>query len=46
MLRPAKHFKVDLDTVDLCRIALLNDYLDMCDDNDARVAKWRAQNNG
>ncbi|WP_376749932.1 MULTISPECIES: DUF6889 family protein [Enterobacteriaceae] len=25
---------------------MLNDYLDMCDDNDARVAKWRAQNNG
>ncbi|WP_417643502.1 DUF6889 family protein [Enterobacter kobei] len=25
---------------------MLNDYLDMRDDNDARVAKWRAQNNG
>nr|WP_242633983.1 lytic transglycosylase [Atlantibacter hermannii] len=34
----------DLDSgaVDLCRIALLNDYLDMRDDNDARVEKWRA----
>lgn len=28
--------------MDLCRIALLNDYLDMRDDNDARVEKWRA----
>nr|WP_313553466.1 lytic transglycosylase [Atlantibacter hermannii] len=36
----------DLDSgaVDLCRIALLNDYLDMRDDNDARVEKWRASN--
>ncbi|WP_431356431.1 DUF6889 family protein [Enterobacter ludwigii] len=32
--------------MDLCRIALLNDYLDMRDDNDARIAKWRVDNNG
>nr|WP_225990022.1 lytic transglycosylase [Atlantibacter sp.] len=46
-MRPALVFNIDqkdLDSgaVDLCRIALLNDYLDMRDDNDARVEKWRA----
>lgn len=51
ILRPVLAFNLDqkdLDSgaVDLCRIALLNDYLDMRDDNDARIAKWRAQNNG
>ncbi|WP_376785178.1 DUF6889 family protein [Atlantibacter hermannii] len=49
ILRPAIVFNIDqkdLDSgaVDLCRIALLNDYLDMRDDNDARVEKWRASN--
>ncbi|RJT45843.1 lytic transglycosylase [Rahnella woolbedingensis] len=36
----------DLDSgaVDLCRIALLNDYLDMREDNESRVDKWRAAN--
>ncbi|MBG6243109.1 MAG: lytic transglycosylase [Candidatus Symbiopectobacterium sp. Dall1.0] len=36
----------DLDSgaVDLCRIALLNDYLDMREDNETRVDKWRAAN--
>lgn len=51
ILRPALAFHLDqkdLDSgaIDLCRISLLNDYLDMRDDNEARVAKRRAQNNG
>lgn len=51
ILRPTLAFHLDqkdLDSgaIDLCRISLLNDYLDMRDDNEARVAKWRAQNNG
>ncbi|EPD9226003.1 DUF6889 family protein [Escherichia coli] len=25
-------------------MALLNDYLDMCEDNDVRVEKWREDN--
>ncbi|GAL60295.1 hypothetical protein EV102420_34_00320 [Pseudescherichia vulneris NBRC 102420] len=49
ILRPALAFGIDqkdLDSgaVDLCRIALLNDYLDMREDNDARVDKWRVAN--
>lgn len=49
ILRPALAFRIDqsdLDSgaVDLCRIALLNDYLDMREDNEARVDKWRAAN--
>lgn len=36
----------DLDSgrVDLARIALLNDYLDMEEDNKYRIEKWRADN--
>nr|WP_255483362.1 lytic transglycosylase [Cedecea sp. P7760] len=36
----------DLDSgaVDLARIALLNDYLDVREDNDARIDKWRSDN--
>ncbi|WP_396335746.1 DUF6889 family protein [Atlantibacter subterraneus] len=50
ILRPAIVFHLDqkdLDSgaVDLCRIALLNDYLDMRDDNDTRIQQWRARNN-
>ncbi|MFT2253394.1 DUF6889 family protein [Escherichia coli] len=49
IFRPVLAFHIDqthLDSgaVDLCRIALLNDYLDMREDNDARVDKWRAAN--
>ncbi|WP_436834694.1 DUF6889 family protein, partial [Shigella flexneri] len=49
ILRPALAFHIDQKdlnsgAVDLCRIALLNDYLDMREDNDARVDKWRAAN--
>nr|WP_233590428.1 lytic transglycosylase [Enterobacter roggenkampii] len=49
ILRPALAFNIDQKdlnsgAVDLCRIALLNDYLDMREDNDARVDKWRAAN--
>ncbi|WP_435638277.1 DUF6889 family protein [Carnimonas bestiolae] len=48
ILRAALKFGIsqrELDTgeVDLARIALLNDYLDMMQDNEARIAKWRAQ---
>ncbi|MGS3448571.1 NTP pyrophosphohydrolase [Klebsiella electrica] len=36
----------DLDSgrVDLARIALLNDYLDMDADNQGRIEKWRGDN--
>ncbi|WP_372906790.1 DUF6889 family protein [Salmonella enterica] len=49
ILRPVLAFHIDQKdlnsgAVDLCRIALLNDYLDMREDNDARVDKWRAAN--
>ncbi|EMQ3469528.1 lytic transglycosylase [Escherichia coli O45:H12] len=49
ILRPALAFHIDQKdlnsgAVDLCRIALLNDYLDMCEDNDVRVEKWREDN--
>ncbi|HHL1832907.1 TPA: lytic transglycosylase [Klebsiella pneumoniae] len=49
ILRPVLAFHIDQKdlnsgAVDLFRIALLNDYLDMREDNDARVDKWRAAN--
>ncbi|QCT22709.1 lytic transglycosylase [Jejubacter calystegiae] len=48
-MRPALKFQIDqkdLDAgrVDLARIALLNDYLDMDADNMNRIEKWRAAN--
>ncbi|WP_225365552.1 DUF6889 family protein [Serratia rubidaea] len=30
--------------IDLYDVALMNDYLDMKADNDARIAKWRQDN--
>ncbi|WP_413726824.1 DUF6889 family protein [Sodalis sp. RH16] len=30
--------------IDLCDIAMLNDYLDLVDDNNARIARWRQAN--
>ncbi len=49
ILRPVKVFHIDqkdLDSgaVDLCRIALLNDYLDIEAENKAKIDKWRADN--
>ncbi|WP_083764842.1 DUF6889 family protein [Sodalis glossinidius] len=49
MLRPVREFHInqkhlDSGAVDLCRIALLNDYLDMSADNEARIARWRETN--
>nr|WP_229746360.1 hypothetical protein [Hafnia psychrotolerans] len=32
--------------VDLYDIALMNDYLQMENDNEARIEKWRADNDG
>lgn len=51
VLRPALKFRIDqkdLDSgaVDLCRIALLNDFLDLNADNEARIARWREANSG
>ncbi|MBO1563280.1 lytic transglycosylase [Yersinia pseudotuberculosis] len=48
-MRPVKVFHIDqkdLDSgaVDLCRIALLNDYLDIEAENKAKIDKWRADN--
>lgn len=50
-MRPAKAFQIDMKdlksgAVDLCDIALMNDYLQMENDNEARIAKWRADNDG
>ncbi|GEM_PF-4164343 len=47
--RVAKAFRIDfkdLDSgaVDLCRIAEAADYLDLENDNEARIARWRAAN--
>lgn len=49
ILRVAREFRIDqkdLDSgrVDLARIALLNDYLDMDADNRGRIEKWREAN--
>ncbi|WP_439291729.1 MULTISPECIES: DUF6889 family protein [Rahnella] len=51
ILRPAKAFQLDMKdlksgAVDLCDIAMMNDYLQMEIDNEARIAKWRADNDG
>ncbi|XUT83440.1 lytic transglycosylase [Jejubacter sp. L23] len=47
-MRPAEVFHIswmDLKNgaVDLCDIALMNDYLAMKGDNQARIARWREQ---
>jgi len=51
IFRPAKAFQLDMKdlksgAVDLCDIAMMNDYLQMEIDNEARIAKWRADNDG
>ncbi|GAB2938279.1 DUF6889 family protein [Hafnia psychrotolerans] len=50
-MRPAKAFHLDMKdlksgAVDLYDIALMNDYLQMENDNEARIEKWRADNDG
>ncbi len=30
--------------IDLCDIAMLNDYLDLVEDNNARITRWRQAN--
>lgn len=49
ILRPAEAFGLswqDLKSgaVDLCDIALMNDYLEMQADNKARILRWREEN--
>ncbi|NMP26845.1 lytic transglycosylase [Rahnella sp. SAP-1] len=48
-MRPAKAFHLDMKdlksgAIDLYDIALMNDYLDMEAENEAKIERWRAEN--
>ena len=49
ILRPVKVFYLDMKdlksgAIDLYDIAMMNDFLKMENDNEARIARWRADN--
>ncbi|QWA13832.1 lytic transglycosylase [Sodalis ligni] len=49
ILRPVKAGlttmgEIKSGAIDLCDIAMLNDYLDLVEDNNARIARWRQAN--
>jgi len=49
IFRPARAFNIDIKdlksgAVDLCDIAMMNDYLDVEEENQRRIEKWSRDN--